>query len=49
MSGPLSTWTGRLSSAATNSSSADRMQQEKSCAVLSTPERPVRISVFAIL
>ena len=48
-SGPIMTWIGRLSASASSSWSAVTMQQEKSCAVLSTPERAVRNSVLAIL
>ena len=40
---------GRLSSAVSNSQSRVTMQQEKSLARFSTPERPVRRRVFPIL
>ena len=49
MSGPRSTWIGRLSAAASSSCSAVRSTQEKSRAMVRMPERPVRSSVFAIL
>ncbi len=49
MSGPDSTWMGRLSATASRSQSAVRMQQEKSFARFSTPDRPVRRSVLPIL
>src|ERR1700733_3465135 len=48
-SGPDSTWIGRLSAKASSSSSAVRITQEKSRAIVSMPERPLRSSVLAIL
>src|SRR5215475_5174103 len=49
MSGPIITWLGRLSAAVSSRQSAVRMTQEKSCAVLRMPDRPVRNRVFCIL
>ena len=49
MSAPRSTWIGRLSLTVSSRFSAVTMQQEKSRALLRTPERPVRSSVLAIL
>ena len=48
-SGPIMMWIGRLSAAASRRQSAVRITQEKSCALLSTPERAVRNRVFCIL
>ena len=49
MSGPRSTWIGRLSAVASKSCWAVKITQEKSRAMVRMPERPVRCSVLAIL
>ena len=49
ISGPRSTWIGRLSAAVSSSWRAVSTTHEKSRAIVRMPERPVRCSVFAIL